>query len=61
MYRVVSTGADRGYSPDDAQLVVATVATEAIDDRPLVEAVRHLQVWVNVGESAVELFDAQPF
>lgn len=61
MYRVVSTGADRGYSPDDAQLVVATVATETIDDRPLVEAVRHLQVWVNVGESAAELFEAQPF
>lgn len=60
IYRLVSTDDDPGYSPDKAHLIRATTLTTAVDERPLTAAVRHLQVWVNVGESTAEAVDAQP-
>ncbi|MEZ0362979.1 hypothetical protein ACAG26_04670 [Mycobacterium sp. pUA109] len=60
IYRLVSTEGGRGYSPDKADLVTATAATSATDDRPLLGAVRHLQVWVNAGASMIAALAAQP-
>ncbi|WP_280832908.1 hypothetical protein [Mycolicibacterium frederiksbergense] len=61
IYRLVSTEGQHGPSPDSAYLVASTATPAARDDRPLVGAVRHLQVWVNAGESATDALAAQPF
>jgi hypothetical protein len=60
IYRLVSSEGDNAYSPDSAYLLEATTATAVTDDRPVVEAVRHLQVWVNAGASRAEALAAQP-
>lgn len=61
IYRLVCTEGQRGHSPDSGYLVDSTTATEARDDRALVGAVRHLQVWVNVGVSEADALAVQPF
>jgi hypothetical protein len=59
-YRVVSGEEERPYSPDRAQLLAATTATEAVDWRDPSSAVRHYQVWVNAGATQTEALAAQP-
>ena len=60
IYRVVSEEDTPPYSPDRAQLVAATTATLASDERPASAAVRHYQVWVNTGPTAEQALAAQP-
>lgn len=60
IYRVVSQEDNPPYSPDRAQLVAATTATSATDERPASAAVRHYQVWVNTGPTAAQALAAQP-
>lgn len=60
VYRLVSTEGSRGYSPDSAHLVQVTTGTTATDDRPVTSAVRHFQVWANVGASKDDALGAQP-
>jgi hypothetical protein len=60
IYRVVSEEDNPPYSPDRAQLVAATTATLATDERPASAAVRHYQVWVNTGPTAAQALVAQP-
>jgi hypothetical protein len=60
IYRVVSEEDNPPYTPDRAQLVAATTATLATDERPASGAVRHYQVWVNTGPTAAKALLAQP-
>ncbi len=60
VYRVVSAEDEPPYSPDRAQLVAATTATEAVDEREAASAVRHYKVWVNAGASHTDALAAQP-
>lgn len=61
VYRVVSGDDVEPYKPEVGELVAATTALQVEDNRDLVSAVRHYQVWCHVG---VDLEDArrnQPF
>jgi hypothetical protein len=60
LYRLVSSDDSAPYSPDRADPVAATTAATARDERPPVGAVRHYQVWVNVGADRNEALAAQP-
>ena len=60
LYRAVSSEDNAPYAPDRAELVGATTETAATDGRPPVAAVRHYQVWVNVGPTREEALAAQP-
>lgn len=61
VYRVVSGDDVEPYKPEVGDLVAVTTALQVEDNRDLVSAVRHYQVWCHVG---VDLEDArrnQPF
>lgn len=60
IYRLVSQDDNPPYSPDRARLVAATGGTGAADAAPHTAAVRHYQVWVNVGPTRAEALAAQP-
>lgn len=60
IYRLVSSDEHQPYAPDQADLVAATTAGEAIDERPLAAAARYLQVWLNEGPDVAEAMAAQP-
>lgn len=60
VYRVVSGEDAPPRSPDTADLLTVTTATSAADDRVPVAAVRHFQVWANVGATRTEAVAAQP-
>lgn len=60
LYRLVSSEDNPPYSPDRADLVAATATTSAADTRPPGAAVRHYQVWINVGSTRAEALTAQP-
>lgn len=60
IYRLVSQEDNAPYSPDRARLVAATTGTGAADEAPHAAAVRHYQVWVNVGPTHTEALAAQP-
>ncbi|PPH07750.1 hypothetical protein [Rathayibacter sp. AY1H3] len=60
VFRVVSADEHAPYSPDDGHLVAATVETDALDERPFTTAVRHYQVWRNVGRDVRDAVLAQP-
>ncbi|KUI27959.1 hypothetical protein AU195_08105 [Mycobacterium sp. IS-1496] len=60
VYRVVSGEDAAPRSPDTADPLAVTTATSATDDRPPVAAVRHFQVWANVGATGPEARAAQP-
>ncbi len=59
IYRLISEEDNAPYSPDRARLVAATSATSAADGPPEA-AIRHYQVWVNVGPTRAEALAAQP-
>ncbi|MGE2717275.1 hypothetical protein ACQI4L_24730 [Mycolicibacterium litorale] len=60
VYRVV-TGEDAPpRSPETGDLLTVTTTTSATDERPPVAAVRHFQVWANVGATRAEALGAQP-
>lgn len=61
IYRVVSGDDTAPYSPDRSDLVATGTATSARDDRPFTTALRHFQVWVNVGGTHAAALAAQPF
>jgi hypothetical protein len=60
LYRLVSSDDGAIYSPDRADLVVATTTATARDERPPRGALRHYQVWVNVGATRSAALAAQP-
>lgn len=60
IYRLISSDDSAPYSPDRADLVVATTGTAGADDRPPVGALRYYQVWVNVGATRAAALAAQP-
>ena len=60
VYRVVSGEDVTPRSPDTADPLTVTTSTSVTDDRPPVAAVRHFQVWANVGASPSEALAAQP-
>ena len=60
VYRLVSADDNPPYSPDRARLVAATTALSARDDAPMQSAVRHYQVWANVGDTRAAALAAQP-
>ncbi|GAB5896377.1 hypothetical protein [Mycolicibacterium mageritense] len=60
IYRAVSSEDNPPYAPDRAHLVGATTETAVTDDRAPAAAVRHYQVWINVGASREEALAAQP-
>lgn len=61
VYRVVSGDEDYPpYSPDVAEVLVATTARRVLDARPFQAAVRHVQVWVHTGETPKDAAESQP-
>lgn len=60
IHRLVSGDDNPPIAPDRAFLVAATTATSARDDRPADAAVRHYQVWANVGPTRAAALAAQP-
>lgn len=60
LYRLVSGEDSPPSSPDSAELVTVTAATSGLDERAPVAAVRHFQVWANVGDSHAAAVAAQP-
>lgn len=60
IYRLVAGDEHEPYSPDQADVVAATTAAEAIDERPFTTATRYLQVWLNEGPSIAEAMASQP-
>lgn len=60
IYRVISSDDSAPYSPDRADLVTATTASSARDERPTDAALRHYQVWVNVGATRTQALAGQP-
>lgn len=49
IYRVVADDEFVPYSPDMSEVIAVTKQTHLVDNRPFYSAVRHYQVWVNVG------------
>jgi hypothetical protein len=60
IYRLVAAEDSAPYAPERARLVAATTTTNAVDELPAGAAVRHYQVWVNIGESRTKALAAQP-
>lgn len=60
IYRLVAGDEHEPYAPDQADLVAATTAVEAVDERPFTTATRYLQVWLNEGPSMAEALASQP-
>lgn len=60
IYRLVSSDEHPPYAPEHADLVAVTRQEEALDERPLRSAVRHMQVWLNEGLTASDAVSSQP-
>jgi hypothetical protein len=60
VYRLVSDEDGPPYSPDRAHVAACGTATDAVDDRGPVGAVRHYRVWANSGATREEALAAQP-
>jgi hypothetical protein len=60
VYRVVSGEDAPPRSPETGDPLSVTTTTSATDDRAPVAAVRHFQVWANVGAARAEALAAQP-
>ena len=60
VYRVVSGDEYSPYSPDDADEIAVTTELSGVDDRPFTSAVRHVQVWRHVGDTAERAAATQP-
>lgn len=60
VYRIVTSDRHMPYSPESGDLLTATTATEAIDNRPFSGAMRYVQVWVNHGDSSAQARLHQP-
>lgn len=60
LLRVVSAENEEPLSPDHADPVAIVTGTVAYDRRPLRSAVRHYQVWANIGTTEEEAYWAEP-
>lgn len=60
VYRVVSGEDVAPRSPDTGDPLTVTTTTSTTDNRPPVAAVRHFQVWANLGATRAEALAAQP-
>lgn len=60
VYRLVSADDAAPYSPDRAHLIAATGGTAAIDPQATAAAVRHYQVWANIGPDLATALATQP-
>ncbi|WP_432558926.1 PspA/IM30 family protein [Granulicoccus sp. GXG6511] len=60
IYRVVSDDGYAPVSPDMAEVIAVTGQRTLIDPRPFSSAVRHYQVWANVGASTEDALIEQP-
>lgn len=60
VYRLIAADQNAPYSPEDGRVVVATRVTGALDEEAFEHAVRHFQVWRNVGRDVAEAVLEQP-
>ncbi|NQX12316.1 hypothetical protein HQQ80_11820 [Microbacteriaceae bacterium VKM Ac-2855] len=60
VYRLIAADENAPYSPEDGRMVAATREHGVLDDEPFEHAVRHFQVWRNVGRDVDDAVLEQP-